>query len=346
MSKFYAVKAGRIPGIYTTWPECQAQINGFSGAIHKKFSTRDEALLYIYDGNIPQEVLAVVNSNNPNNSASSGKGGGLIAKAHLVPPGTAIKIADDQAIILPVGPAPLTSSSPTSPPTSPTSSPTTYDARNPLSDYKLPMLNFLSDLHTADKRALDTDPRTTIIYIDGSKIPTIGHKGSGGYCRFLGKDYNLSVPCTQSVISKYEINPEDYEKLSSPTMEFLALAEVLWRFVKFLPEQKISEQKIHGQRIPLNPRINIAFLADYIGVKCFIDRSWEAKEDYIKKIRSICWIVIENLREIGVDVYIYHIPGHKCIYGNELSDVNAKSTIAKDEFSQLVLDMSSYFQHQ
>ncbi|KAH9486418.1 Ribonuclease H1 [Psilocybe cubensis] len=40
---YYAVRKGRIPGIYKTWPECKAQINEFPGAEHKKFSTLAEA---------------------------------------------------------------------------------------------------------------------------------------------------------------------------------------------------------------------------------------------------------------------------------------------------------------
>ncbi|KHO36218.1 RNase H [Clostridium tetani] len=41
--KFYAVKKGVKPGIYTTWKECQENVNGVSGAIYKGFSTEEEA---------------------------------------------------------------------------------------------------------------------------------------------------------------------------------------------------------------------------------------------------------------------------------------------------------------
>ncbi|RPA65024.1 reverse transcriptase-like protein [Aerococcus agrisoli] len=43
MGKFYAVKKGRQPGIYTTWPDCQKQVSGFSGAIYKSFASKAEA---------------------------------------------------------------------------------------------------------------------------------------------------------------------------------------------------------------------------------------------------------------------------------------------------------------
>ena len=42
-NKYYAVRKGIIPGIYTSWGECQQNINGFSGAEYKSFSTKEEA---------------------------------------------------------------------------------------------------------------------------------------------------------------------------------------------------------------------------------------------------------------------------------------------------------------
>jgi len=41
--KYYAVKKGRMPGIYTNWAECSAQVSGFSGAEYKSFSSEEQA---------------------------------------------------------------------------------------------------------------------------------------------------------------------------------------------------------------------------------------------------------------------------------------------------------------
>lgn len=41
--KYYAVREGKTPGIYLTWDECRAQVDGFSGAVYKSFSTMAEA---------------------------------------------------------------------------------------------------------------------------------------------------------------------------------------------------------------------------------------------------------------------------------------------------------------
>ena len=43
MSKFYAVKVGKIPGIYLTWDECKINVIGFPNAKYKSFNTIEEA---------------------------------------------------------------------------------------------------------------------------------------------------------------------------------------------------------------------------------------------------------------------------------------------------------------
>lgn len=44
---YYAVKKGRVPGIYNTWKECQKQILKFSGAQFHKFETIEECEQYV-----------------------------------------------------------------------------------------------------------------------------------------------------------------------------------------------------------------------------------------------------------------------------------------------------------
>ncbi len=56
--KFYAVKTGRVPGIYGTWAECQQQTNGFSGAVFKSFGTRQEAEAFIAQNGDGPEAAA------------------------------------------------------------------------------------------------------------------------------------------------------------------------------------------------------------------------------------------------------------------------------------------------
>jgi len=50
--KYYAVRRGRAPGIYTTWEQTLAQVSGFAGAEYKGFATRREAEEFL-EGKIP-----------------------------------------------------------------------------------------------------------------------------------------------------------------------------------------------------------------------------------------------------------------------------------------------------
>ena len=45
--KYYAVRKGRVPGIYHSWDECRAQVDKFSGAEFKSFHSEKEAEHYL-----------------------------------------------------------------------------------------------------------------------------------------------------------------------------------------------------------------------------------------------------------------------------------------------------------
>ena len=45
--KYYAVRAGRTPGIYTSWDACKAQVDGFANASFKSFPTKEEAEAFL-----------------------------------------------------------------------------------------------------------------------------------------------------------------------------------------------------------------------------------------------------------------------------------------------------------
>ena len=45
--KFYAVRVGKIPGVYQIWSQAEEQVKGFSGAEYKSFATEEEAIRYI-----------------------------------------------------------------------------------------------------------------------------------------------------------------------------------------------------------------------------------------------------------------------------------------------------------
>lgn len=45
--KYYAVKNGRMPGIYMNWEKCRENVSGFSGAEYKSFGSMEEAREYL-----------------------------------------------------------------------------------------------------------------------------------------------------------------------------------------------------------------------------------------------------------------------------------------------------------
>ena len=45
--KFYAVKVGRVPGIYSTWDECKLQVDGYPNSEYKGFARLSEAESFV-----------------------------------------------------------------------------------------------------------------------------------------------------------------------------------------------------------------------------------------------------------------------------------------------------------
>jgi ribonuclease HI len=59
--QYYAVRIGREPGIYRTWDECKAQVDGYAKAQYKGFGSLEEA----------EEYMGFVNTNKPDASKPS-----------------------------------------------------------------------------------------------------------------------------------------------------------------------------------------------------------------------------------------------------------------------------------
>ncbi|WP_348772732.1 ribonuclease H family protein [Pseudoalteromonas sp. MMG005] len=60
--KFYVVWQGREPGIYTNWAQCKAQVDGFSGAKYKSFSSQEEAESAFGGRSFPQREIQDISS--------------------------------------------------------------------------------------------------------------------------------------------------------------------------------------------------------------------------------------------------------------------------------------------
>ena len=48
--KIYAVRVGRTPGLYSSWEECKQQVNGYPGAVFKKFEESDTDAINAFMG--------------------------------------------------------------------------------------------------------------------------------------------------------------------------------------------------------------------------------------------------------------------------------------------------------
>lgn len=84
MSKYYAVKSGKKPGIYLTWPECEAQVKGYPNAIFKSFKNLSDANQFLKSSPKlnpkQQEALELLMAGN--NAFITGKAG--TGKSYLI----------------------------------------------------------------------------------------------------------------------------------------------------------------------------------------------------------------------------------------------------------------------
>lgn len=61
--KFYVVWEGRAPGVYDSWEECEAQVNGYPGARYKSYSSQTDAVAaFRGDGKDDLEIFRAIGS--------------------------------------------------------------------------------------------------------------------------------------------------------------------------------------------------------------------------------------------------------------------------------------------
>ncbi|RMH31435.1 MAG: hypothetical protein D6690_16335 [Nitrospirae bacterium] len=57
MKKYYAVRQGRRPGIYSSWEQCKAQVDRYPGAEYKAFSSLEDAKAFLAASTAPAAHL-------------------------------------------------------------------------------------------------------------------------------------------------------------------------------------------------------------------------------------------------------------------------------------------------
>lgn len=63
--KYYAVRAGKVPGIYDSWDECKRMIDGYSNAEYKAFAIKEDAISFLNGdskGETPKEIAKAIDS--------------------------------------------------------------------------------------------------------------------------------------------------------------------------------------------------------------------------------------------------------------------------------------------
>ena len=63
--KYYAVKKGRNPGIYTSWDLCLKEVKGYKGAVYKSFKKKEDAEDFLEDKKIELDMDGEINEKLP-----------------------------------------------------------------------------------------------------------------------------------------------------------------------------------------------------------------------------------------------------------------------------------------
>lgn len=307
MSKFYGVRIGKVVGIYNTWKDCKANTSGFPNAAFKSFGSFEEAHVFVYGMSVAEKESRARDFMNVSVNSK-----------------TMLSMCQDMRNWKFVSKIEIKPGKP-------------YSVGPGTPGYE----KFGKKYHLYDRNLLNTDPRMTMIYIDGSKMPSVNHLGSGAYLRFMNQDYTMSRPFCSEVASRYCFTKEELDKLSSPTMEYLALSEILWQLLKL----KLPLGKDGLPQMP-NPRLKLVFVGDYNGVKYFSEGTWKPQETHIIKIHQVSSVIMKWLKDRGIDIEFIHVNGHIGILGNELSDIAAKCTQSVNNIDAWVEMLGKFLETQ
>ena len=101
--KVYAVKKGRSTGLFASWDECKAQIDGFAGAIYKGFASPQEAQAWLF-GSEPMTMASLFDDEPPKKSPSREKTVRAEAQPADLSPADYIVYTDGSCLKNPDGP--------------------------------------------------------------------------------------------------------------------------------------------------------------------------------------------------------------------------------------------------
>jgi ribonuclease HI len=248
--KFYAVRIGREPGIYTTWEQAKKQVMGFSGAKYKSFKTRKEA----------ENFMGNVISNKRENKS---------------------KVSERNVFEIPI----------------------------------------VYPIQSETKKELKTKNNGILqAYVDGSHIKGTNKLGYGILCVVEdGPEYVFSCnPINVKRLSSLFGNYINIKRLSNPTMEFIAVAHLIY-LIATEGRKRFKQLNIHY---------------DYIGSVKWITGAWQAKQPHIKVIYNFVMPYVTQLKEQGIKINWIHIPAHSGNRENDIADALAKGEALLSQFQK------------
>ena len=74
-SKFYAVKRGKIKGIFYTWADCKQMVDGYPNPVYKSFPTVEEADAFIRGEKVSADAATAEKSGSTQTDTDKTEGG-------------------------------------------------------------------------------------------------------------------------------------------------------------------------------------------------------------------------------------------------------------------------------
>lgn len=160
-----------------------------------------------------------------------------------------------------------------------------------------------------EERAPQAPDDGVVFYTDGSHIKGTPRRGVGVFCARDGAEFELAQPMDDLPA-----------EASNPTLELLAALAAL--------------DSVPADAAPTR----ITVVADYIGVKQYVERLWTPKPAVpgeFQKAAGRLALRCAALRGRGFEIRARHVDGHSGVPGNERADALAKQRTARGNLDAL-----------
>lgn len=277
MTKFYAVKSGRQPGIYHTWNDCERQVKGFQGARYKSFKTLEDAQKFIgtsLDETKSKESIVVMSQGNvlPKEGTASSK---YYAVAIGKTPGVYRSWIECQEQTKGVSKAVYKS----------------FMTEGEALKFVQKNGTRKRKIHDIDVSAMDIDSHAhdlqIYLFFDGGSRGNPGISGSGSYLKIIRK--NKKDDCNPLV---KDVNVSHYcgSNCTNNIAEYTGLLEGL--------KQAVIEVESFCKSKPLNVQISVTVKGDSNLIINQMNGIWQIKDLQLKKIHVECMALVQRMKDV------------------------------------------------